>query len=130
MSQVLTQYIVIRGDLLTKMSWPFGAVIAQACHAATATLHLFRDDENVVKYVEDLDNMTKVVLEAPDERSLIALKEKLTEAGIDHKVWIEQPENYATCIAIKPYPKPEVHKYVKKFKLYKGPQIVSQQGDK
>ena len=68
--------------------------------------------------------------QAPDEESLTALKDKLTEAGVDHKVWIEQPENYATCIAIKPYPKSEVHKYVKKFKLYRGPQIVSQQGDK
>ena len=24
---------------------------------------------------------------------------------IRHKLWIEQPENYPTCLALKPYPK-------------------------
>lgn len=34
-------------------------------------------------------------------------------------MWIEQPENIPTCIAIKPYLKDDVHKFVKKFKLFK-----------
>lgn len=38
---------------------------------------------------------------------------------IKHKLWIEMPENIATCIAIKPYNKEDVHKYVKKLKLFK-----------
>lgn len=58
------------------------------------------------------------VLQAPDEDSLKALAEKLADNKIEHKLWIEQPENIATCIAIKPYSKPDVHGYVKKFKLY------------
>ncbi len=58
------------------------------------------------------------MLQAADEESLTKLAEKLVENKIDHKLWIEQPENIPTCIAIKPYPKTEVHGLVKKFKLY------------
>ena len=48
--------------------------------------------------------MHKVVLETgPDDLSKIS--EKLKEAGVDHKLWIEQPENFPTCLAVKPYPK-------------------------
>jgi len=41
----------------------------------------------------------------------------LKESEIKHKMWIEQPENIPTCIALKPYVKDAVHKYVKQFKL-------------
>ncbi|XP_071499445.1 putative peptidyl-tRNA hydrolase PTRHD1 [Diadema antillarum] len=119
MSASLVQYIVVRGDLLTALKWPTGAVIAQACHACTAVMHLFRDDDNVLKYTADLDNMHKVILEAKSEEDVKNLSEKLTEHSVDHKLWIEQPENFATCLAVKPYPKEEVQKYFKKFKLYK-----------
>ena len=37
----IVQYILVRGDLLLTEGWPLGAVIAQACHAATAAIHLF-----------------------------------------------------------------------------------------
>ena len=37
----IVQYILVRGDLLLTEGWPMGAVIAQACHAATAAIHLF-----------------------------------------------------------------------------------------
>ena len=43
--------------------WPVGAIVAQACHASTAVLHLFRDDPNVVEYLKDVERMHKVVLE-------------------------------------------------------------------
>ena len=62
-SSVLIQYIVLRRDLLTTLSWPVGAVIAQGCHASTAVLHLYRDHPHVVDYLSDLDHMHKVVLE-------------------------------------------------------------------
>lgn len=55
--------------------------------------------------------------QAPDVGKLTGLGEALEKDGIKHKVWIEQPENVPTCIALKPYKKEEVHKYVKKFKL-------------
>ena len=49
--------------------------------------------------------MHKVVLEAGSEAELRKVADKLTEAAIDHKLWIEQPENFPTCLAVKPYQK-------------------------
>ena len=100
-------------------------------------------DEHTQQYLSDLDNMHKVVLEAPSEAELLKTSEKLKEANIHFKLWIEQPENFPTCLAVKPYPKEvsklnivkislinivsffkEVQKLFKKYKLYKGPEIV------
>jgi hypothetical protein len=39
------------------------SVMTQACHAATAILHITREDKNTQEYLADLDNMHKVVLE-------------------------------------------------------------------
>lgn len=119
----IVQYVIVRGDLLTKLSWPVGALVAQAFHAATAAIHLFYNDEHTQAYLADLDNMHKVILEAPNEATLRQLAEKLTESGIEHKLWVEQPEDFPTCLAVKPYPKTEVQKHFKKLKLYKGPKL-------
>ncbi|XP_043918327.1 putative peptidyl-tRNA hydrolase PTRHD1 isoform X1 [Protopterus annectens] len=118
-AQRLIQYVVIRGDLHKALSWPLGAVITQACHAATAAIHLYYSDQSTVDYLRELDSMHKVVLEAADETSLTNLAETLKAAGVDHKLWIEQPENIPTCLALKPYPKELVQKHFKKFKLLK-----------
>ncbi|CAG4967128.1 unnamed protein product [Colias eurytheme] len=120
MSSSTVQYILLRSDLLKDLGWSIGALVAQACHASSAVLHVYRDDENTINYLGDLDNMHKVVLEVPNEESLKKIAEKLKENSIDHKLWIEQPENIPTCLALKPYPKEEVKKYVGKFKLYKA----------
>nr|XP_019563765.2 putative peptidyl-tRNA hydrolase PTRHD1 [Aedes albopictus] len=111
----LVQYVVVNGEIAK--SWPKGAVIAQCCHAVSAVSHLYSSDPDTVEYFKDLDNMHKVVLEAPDVGKLNSLGEVLQQNDIKHKVWIEQPENIPTCIALKPYRKEDVHKYVKKFKL-------------
>ncbi|XP_034435304.1 putative peptidyl-tRNA hydrolase PTRHD1 isoform X2 [Hippoglossus hippoglossus] len=58
----LVQYVVVRSDLVHALSWPLGAVITQACHAATAALHVFRSDPDTARYLEELDSMHKVVL--------------------------------------------------------------------
>ena len=63
MAAPIVQYILIRSDLSTILKWPTGAVIAQACHACTATTHLFHDDVHTKSYVKDLDRMHKVILE-------------------------------------------------------------------
>ena len=63
MAAPIVQYVVVRGDLLRALNWPIGAVIAQACHASSSVLHLFRHDDFTEKYTSDLDNMHKVVLE-------------------------------------------------------------------
>ncbi|XP_004609381.2 putative peptidyl-tRNA hydrolase PTRHD1 [Sorex araneus] len=118
--QILVQYLVLRKDLSqSPLSWPAGALIAQACHAATAALHLHRDHPHTVAYLQELERMRKVVLEAPDETALKQLAETLQQKNIDHLLWLEQPENVATCLALRPYPKEEVSQYLKKFRLFK-----------
>lgn len=62
--QVLVQYLVLRKDLSqAPFSWPAGALVAQACHAATAALHIHRDHPHTVAYLRELGRMRKVVLE-------------------------------------------------------------------
>lgn len=63
MSTTLVQYVLLRSDLLKEMGWSIGSLVAQACHASSAVLHLFKDDEYTLQYLSDLDNMHKVVLE-------------------------------------------------------------------
>ncbi|XP_064383490.1 putative peptidyl-tRNA hydrolase PTRHD1 isoform X2 [Halichondria panicea] len=116
-ASVLVQYIAVRGDLAEK--WPMGAIIAQACHAATAVMHVFKDDPNTVQYLSDLDRMHKIILKVPNEGELNALVSVLESNNKDFKLWVEQPENYPTCLATKPYIKTEIQDYFKKFKLLK-----------
>ena len=61
--------------------------------------------------------LIQVVLEAKGETQLRNLSSKLEEAGVRHKLWMEQPENIPTCIAAAPYRKSIVQPYFKKFKL-------------
>ncbi|CAG0881511.1 unnamed protein product, partial [Darwinula stevensoni] len=116
----VVQYVVLRSDLITRLKWPLGAVIAQACHACTACLHAFRDDPYTQEYLTAIDTMHKIVLEIGDEASIEALSKTLTENNVDHKLWMEQPEEIPTCIATKPCPKDTIQKYFKKLKLFKG----------
>lgn len=55
--------------------------------------------------------------QATDEANLHALGSKLTADGIQHKLWIEEPESIPTCLVTKPYPKDRVQSYFKKYKL-------------
>uniref|UniRef100_T1JCY8 peptidyl-tRNA hydrolase n=1 Tax=Strigamia maritima TaxID=126957 RepID=T1JCY8_STRMM len=99
---LLVQYVIIRGDLQKVLKWSLGAIIAQACHATAAIVYTFRNDPNVMQYTKDLDKMHKVILEIPDDISLQILAATLSHDNIDFKLWIEQPENIATCLATKP----------------------------
>ncbi|KAL2611762.1 hypothetical protein R1flu_023454 [Riccia fluitans] len=118
---VLVQYIVIRKDLVLEQNWPLGSVISQGCHAAVAAIWLHKDDPETGLYCgpENLDHMHKVTLEVKGETQLRNLAQKLETAGVAHKLWIEQPENYATCLATKPYHKSQVASHFKKLKLCK-----------
>ncbi|KAM9496163.1 putative peptidyl-tRNA hydrolase PTRHD1 [Clarias gariepinus] len=118
-SKRLVQYVVVRSDLINTLSWPLGAVITQACHAATAAIHLHYSDPDTQEYLAELDTMHKVVLQAADEACLTDLSRTLNESGIMHKLWTEQPENIPTCLALKPYPKQTVQHLLKNFKLFK-----------
>lgn len=59
-------------------------------------------------------------MEAKGETQLRNLADKLVAAGVKHKLWIEQPEDFPTCLACKPYPKSEVAQFFKKFNLCKS----------
>ena len=61
----------------------------------------------------------QVVLEIKGELQLRTLAEKLAAGGISFKLWTEQPENFVTCLATKPYRKQEVAAYFKKLALAK-----------
>ncbi|KAL1512013.1 hypothetical protein AB1Y20_005288 [Prymnesium parvum] len=115
----ISQFIIVRRDLLQPMEWPLGSVIAQACHASTAVLHEHRNDRVVAEYVAQLGSMRKVVKECKGETQLLNLAAKLREEGVAHHLWMEQPENIPTAIALKPYPRNEVLHLVKKYNLFK-----------
>ena len=66
----------------------------------------------------NLNNFMKNVLQVPDETALLSTAAALETDGVQHVVWKEQPENVATCVALKPCAKGTVSKYVRKFKLY------------
>jgi peptidyl-tRNA hydrolase len=118
----LLQYVVLRKDLWKEKNWPLGSIVAQGCHAATAALWLSKDQPTTQTYCapENIDHMHKVVLEATDEAQIRGIAQKLEEAGIIHKLWIEQPEDFVTCLATAPYPKSTVSIFMKKLKLCKG----------
>ncbi|NXV08334.1 PTRD1 hydrolase, partial [Cettia cetti] len=117
---VLVQYVVLRGDLARPpRSWPLGAVVAQGCHAALAAVHGYREHPDTGAYLEQGDAMRTVVLEAPDEDSLLGLARMLQQRGIDHRVWVENPEGIPTGLALRPYPKNQVQPLLKDFKLLK-----------
>lgn len=119
-ARALVQYVVLRGDLRREpLCWPLGALVAQACHAALAVTHAHYAHPDTAAYLQQGGHMRTVVLEASDESALTTLAETLQQNCIDYKMWIEQPENIATCIVLRPYPKEEVHHHVKKFKLLK-----------
>lgn len=82
----IVQYVVLRRDLWQDRGWPLGSVAAQACHAATAVMWMYKDDDTVREYCGDLDHMRKVVLEVKGETQLLNLSKKLDENGILHKV--------------------------------------------
>ncbi|XP_071703331.1 uncharacterized protein [Rutidosis leptorrhynchoides] len=118
-SDVLVQYVVLRRDLID--TWPLGSVVTQGCHASVAAIWSHKDDPHTVEYCNpsNIDSMHKVTLEVKGEVQLKNLSEKLTSNNIAHKLWIEQPENYPTCLASKPYPKSVVSLFFKKLKLCK-----------
>lgn len=60
-----------------------------------------------------------MVLEVKNESQLRELSKKLTAGGIPHKLWIEQPENVATCLATQPNLKSVAAPFFKKLRLCK-----------
>ncbi|KAK2661379.1 hypothetical protein Ddye_007912 [Dipteronia dyeriana] len=116
---VLVQYVVLRRDLID--TWPLGSVVTQGCHASVSAIWSHKDDPHTTQYCspQNIGSMHKVTLEVKGETQIVNLSEKLTAGGIYHKLWIEQPENFPTCLATKPYPKSTVSLFFKRLKLCK-----------
>ncbi|XP_064364315.1 putative peptidyl-tRNA hydrolase PTRHD1 [Dromaius novaehollandiae] len=116
--EALVQYVVLRGDLRrAPLSWPLGALVAQGCHAALAAAHAHRDHPDTRAYLEQGGAMRTVVLEAVDEAALRALAATLQQHGVDHALWTEQPEDAATCLALRPYPRHQVRQHLRALRL-------------
>ncbi len=49
---VLAQYVVVRADLMKKLGWNVGSVVAQAVHAAVASVHISYGEEDTKKYLQ------------------------------------------------------------------------------
>ncbi|EAL19369.1 hypothetical protein CNBH0630 [Cryptococcus deneoformans B-3501A] len=110
----LVMQIIVRRDLLTEHKWPVGPLLAQSAHAATAVLHRFRDHPDVKRYLKGEDGrgwetMRKVVLEVPDEAALKSLASKIDDMAnpVGYHMWIEQPENTPTALALVPNKRPK-----------------------
>ena len=116
----LVQYILLRRDLKKMKNYNDGAIIAQACHATTAVLFKTMQDDLTRAYLADTDRMHKIVLSVEgDETNLTELSSLLKENSVEHHLWIEQPENIPTAIAVKPYYKHNVEQFFSKYKLYR-----------
>ncbi|KNE57835.1 hypothetical protein AMAG_04680 [Allomyces macrogynus ATCC 38327] len=115
----LTVFIVVRRDLIKTLNWPIGSVIAQGCHAVSASLWKHRDHAATQEYMSDMAHMHKVVYEIKNESQLVALANRLTEQQIDHALWREQPEDILTSLATRPYRKSEVGDAFKKCGLFR-----------
>lgn len=117
---VIVQYILLRRDLKKMKNYNDGAIIAQACHASSAILYKTIDDNLTKSYLNDLDRMHKIVLGVDGgENEMNEISNLLKQNSIEHYLWIEQPENIPTAIAVKPYYKNTIEQYFSKYKLYR-----------
>ncbi|KAL3116232.1 hypothetical protein niasHT_004403 [Heterodera trifolii] len=117
MTERHVMYLLLRADLLDVLRWPLGAVFTQIAHAATACIWTFREDPEVAAYMTDMDNMHKVTLKVPDEKTLLEHAKRLADEGIGHRVWHE--DGMAVCIAVKPMPKQKLKPLLGNLPLYK-----------
>lgn len=118
--KVLVQYILLRRDMKKMKNYNDGAIIAQACHASSAILFKTMDNELTKAYLQDTDRMHKIILSVEGgENEMIEFSRLLKENSVEHYLWIEQPENIPTAIAVKPYYKQDIEQFFSKLKLYR-----------
>jgi len=115
----LVQFIIIRKDLGRQLAWPLGALAAQCAHASVHAVWTYRDSADTAAYVsrDNIASMRKVVLETKNAGSLDKLAATLHAEGVEHVVWVEQPEGIRTCLATRPYRRSAVGGYFKKCNL-------------
>ncbi|PWZ03366.1 hypothetical protein BCV70DRAFT_197583 [Testicularia cyperi] len=140
----LVMQLIVDPAAAATFSWPKGPWMAQAAHAAIAVIQMSAKSPNTQEYVgpSNLTSMHKVVLALPtsgkSKTDLRELSKKLTEARArdqegratsatdqdeefpGHFLWIEQPEDVPTCLAVAPNRKPaELKKLLRSCTLLK-----------
>jgi peptidyl-tRNA hydrolase len=90
-------------------------VMAQACHATSKCLAVYAAHPQMIEYLKDIDNMTKVTLEVDSAQKLANLSLKLE--GVEHVKWVEDSE--LTAIATVPILRSKGRLAFKKCSLYK-----------
>ena len=115
----IVQYIIVRNDLGRNQDRAFNTLISHTSSASTAAIHMYYNHEDTKAYLKDGDNMRKKILQVENEEELLELDIKLMIQKVDYRMWLKQPENYATCIATRPYPISELAQHFKKLKIYK-----------
>lgn len=76
-----------------------------------------RDDADTLAYVGDVDNMHKVICAALSEEDIRGTAAALADAGVPHKLWVEQPEGVVTAVATKPGRRHALQPFFAAFKL-------------
>ncbi|EPS92999.1 hypothetical protein FOMPIDRAFT_1033860 [Fomitopsis schrenkii] len=99
-SPPLVMQLVVRRDLLDTEGWGVGPLMAQTAHATAAVLHETRELPETKAYLDDLKNMRKVA----DRKGIEKLAALLSSADppVPHHLWVEQPENEPSCLALAP----------------------------
>ncbi|KAH9855978.1 peptidyl-tRNA hydrolase II [Lenzites betulinus] len=102
--QPLVMQIVVRRDLLDMEGWGVGPLMAQVAHATSAVLHETRERPETQEYLAELKEMRKVVMQTANQTSIERLASLLaaSDPPVPHHLWVEQPENVPTCLALAP----------------------------
>jgi peptidyl-tRNA hydrolase len=101
-----------------------GGLISNATHAAISVIIENSQDKDTNNYtgtsaLPPATQMHSVVLAANDQTELEQTVDKLKQNNIIYKVWIEQPENYPSCLATKPYQRKIIQPILKHLKLFR-----------
>ncbi|KAL0222133.1 hypothetical protein RCL1_001987 [Eukaryota sp. TZLM3-RCL] len=113
---MLVQYVIINQAAVS--SYPLGAVVTQGVHAAVNVVHRNHNTLDVLEFIsQPLGVQHSITLAAKDSDQLLGIKQKLDDAGIDSVLWVEQPENTPTALAIIPCDKERVKPIVKRLRL-------------
>ena len=88
--------------------------------AATAAVVSNLEHPATTQYLADLDHMHKTVKAVKSQEALEKLAKDLTELGVRHYLWLEQPENIPTAIATAPYLQSELRAFkpIKKLRNF------------
>jgi peptidyl-tRNA hydrolase len=121
----LVQYVVMRSDLIKQFKWNIGGLIANGSHACISVISEHLEDEEVRRYIGLIPTdppqpqMHKVVLSVKDETELNETAELLTKNAIVHRVWMEAPEQFPSCLATRPYQRHILQPLLRHLKLFR-----------